>query len=554
MPKAQFFDAGFHSGRIIQYLAAIYGTLQQVVGELAQNFIDSEANQAHIILDLKERSLTSIDNGGGATRGEIQGNIQNLGFSRKPTKKGKTLIGRKGVGNLAPLALASDDSRWSITTHSMRGNEGRTWFEVSLDAKGLADKREVQFEKSELEPGFKLMDTYGNVIKGATTRVCITCLQPAALVEVRRMKNPATWLCQALAATYSASLLRTGIKIVVTVKTDDENEDTDAVRPQFFQGEPKKVVMTSRTGKEVVFDWYVMKTSPKKGGKLLFTHEDLVSFPMLNQKEVWGLVRPVFGSGFFQGYIRVPRGFCSLVPARTRFEPNQDLEDLIDVIARFHDQYAEPWLKEIVRENRESKSTKILKNVIDRIAPLFDEFPGLMDAFKGFDQGPGRPPANPDLFHLRTKKPGGSKPAKGKGGPEPKEGEDTGRTIGASSTGNVVKCSKGFSVKLVEADPTSPYGINWRIRIGDTGFEKGMMVLNRSHPDWVASEAQNEAAQDTYLTLLLLETMAASKIAEERAAIFKEEFETAFLRLRKPLVPRIPNVGKKSEVEEEEEE
>jgi MinD superfamily P-loop ATPase len=109
----------------------------------------------------------------------------------------------------------------------------------------------------------------------------------------------------------------------------------------------------------------------------------------------------------------------------------------------------------------------------------------------------------------------------------------------------------GLTVRVTEADPASIHGVKWRVRLGDEGRNKGAILINRSHIDFLEAERAGWSAERTYMLLLLLMSISLPLAdTPERAEVFREEFEEKFLRFSKPLIPKIPSKAKKQAEDE----
>lgn len=538
---------GFHTGRIVQYLAATYGRWDQVVCELVQNFLDARASEAQITIDLKHNRLMAWDNGEGATMEEMRRRFENIGepIKARIAKKRGPQIGRRGIGNLAPIALRTETSVWSFFSHKPKSRDHQRWFQITLDMAKLDLKKELDLPSKHMPPGFKPFDFKGNVVAGVNTLVAMTDLEPTSLRELTKLaeggENAASTVAHSVAETFSATLLRLKPKVVIHVIDSSGVTRSEIVKPQKYPGEKREVQMG-----EVGFEIYVTKTPIKKKIRLHVEHEELINFALSGQKDLWELVGPVLGSGHFQGIIRTSLG--ELVPNRTRLKYNDEYSRFCDAVIEFTTNHAERWLGEIRERAREDRVSRVVEEVLEKIAPFVEEYPDLLaEVFKATKNPVGRPTSEDQeegVFHRATR--GATKQAGGspKGG---RAARTKDKPDGASVIrgGTTLKHACGLSVKVIDADPSHPYGTRWRVRLGDVGLERGLVLLNRSHGDWVESESSGDSALHTYISLLILGTLATPWAATtERGQVFKEEFEENFLRFRGPLVPRIPSYGK----------
>ncbi|MCH8032715.1 MAG: ATP-binding protein [Bacteroidetes bacterium] len=89
----------------------LYRSFATVLGEAISNSWDASAQNVWLYIDKKENSLLIKDDGKGMTEDDFQNKFLKIGYSKRKDKnvkppKGRSFIGRKGIGKLALLSCA----------------------------------------------------------------------------------------------------------------------------------------------------------------------------------------------------------------------------------------------------------------------------------------------------------------------------------------------------------------------------------------------------------------------------------------------------------------
>lgn len=538
--KLRGIKVGFHQGNIIRYIADAYGTVMQVVLEVVQNMLDKRAVAALIELDLVNRTLTTFDNGDGASKPEMRERIGNIGKHLKRLDD----IGGKGIGNLSAIGILGPGGKYRLTTHPKSTAQGYTTYVMDYD---MTDEAEVEFGELDQPAGFRL-EHRGEVVKAMTTSVLVTNIQPSAILELERAENPAIALADRLSETYSKRFAtepkKTYIVRVIGADRDGTKVWERVVEPQRFPGTKK--IFSENCGEfgTVVFETFFTEKRVKTP-RFFVDHQGKFTFPARNL-EVWSLLKHVFGSGYVQGVVHVP--FGELTASRKTFRPSPETTALYYAMIEVASQIDE-ILKQVHQEEKMCRYTAIVGNVLDRLKPIFDRMPELLSSeFKGA-VAKGRPPVDSHAVVKRT--------ASGRGGSRRRRdsGEivrravrrEPGAHIGHGPAGRFKMSHRcGITVILEEADPASDLGTAWRVRVGTEKEEKGAVIINISHADWKAAKGGkkvNTAALDTYVSMLIAEVLSAEGMPKDHGRIFRTEFEEVFLEFQSLFVPRIPQQG-----------
>lgn len=112
---------------ILTQIANLYPTFSVAIKELVSNAFDADAQNVHIIVDLKDRFLKVEDDGVGLTPQDISSSLLRIGSSLKKfkdnyTKGGRSRIGCKGIGFLAPSNFCESIIIRSSTRKNIRYN------------------------------------------------------------------------------------------------------------------------------------------------------------------------------------------------------------------------------------------------------------------------------------------------------------------------------------------------------------------------------------------------------------------------------------------------
>ncbi len=89
----------------------LYSSIPAVLSEIVANAWDADANSVSITLDTEKKEIRIKDDGDGMTMQEVKARFLRVGYRRRKsqpaiTKKNRQVMGRKGIGKLAPLAIS----------------------------------------------------------------------------------------------------------------------------------------------------------------------------------------------------------------------------------------------------------------------------------------------------------------------------------------------------------------------------------------------------------------------------------------------------------------
>lgn len=129
---------------VVPYIGPdLYSNVPAVISELIANAWDSSATQVKIDIDLKKDTIAIEDNGNGMSISDLNNKYLRIGYKKRSEKsstfsvngKERHVMGRKGIGKLAPFALAEE-----LEIQSANGQEEKVgcvikWaeFKIAID-------------------------------------------------------------------------------------------------------------------------------------------------------------------------------------------------------------------------------------------------------------------------------------------------------------------------------------------------------------------------------------------------------------------------------------
>ena len=138
---------------VLQHLGLnLYSNVPAVLSEVVANAWDADAGQVRIELDKAQGRIVIEDDGCGMTRDEIIDRFLLVGYQRRlgqpgpTTGKGRSPMGRKGIGKLSLFSIAN-----LITVETIRDG-GRTALRMHLDAvRAAIENNQGEYQPEELE-------------------------------------------------------------------------------------------------------------------------------------------------------------------------------------------------------------------------------------------------------------------------------------------------------------------------------------------------------------------------------------------------------------------
>lgn len=97
----------------------LYSNVPAVLSEIVANAWDADAEEVDIIIDPKENIISIYDNGSGMNLADINQKYLMVGYSKRTnepplTSKGRSPMGRKGIGKLSVFSIADTAEIFSV--------------------------------------------------------------------------------------------------------------------------------------------------------------------------------------------------------------------------------------------------------------------------------------------------------------------------------------------------------------------------------------------------------------------------------------------------------
>lgn len=128
----------------------LYSNVPAVLTEVVANAWDADATKVYIHINNKEGYITIEDNGHGMTYESLINKYLNVGYERRgvngeydKTPSGRPVMGRKGVGKLAPFSIAD-----IIEVYTTSNGEKNA---IQLDAKEIEEKGDKGYDAVSLD-------------------------------------------------------------------------------------------------------------------------------------------------------------------------------------------------------------------------------------------------------------------------------------------------------------------------------------------------------------------------------------------------------------------
>ncbi|MEJ7822869.1 MAG: ATP-binding protein [Chitinophagaceae bacterium] len=144
----------------------LYRSFVTVLGEAISNSWDADAKNVWIYIDKTKNNLIIKDDGNGMTDDDFQNRFLKIGYSKRKDKtvvapKGRSFIGRKGIGKLALLSCAD-----TITVISKTKNTSYTGGVIDNSGLDKAITKDLTPEKYPLQTWTKKKNSFQEYLKG----------------------------------------------------------------------------------------------------------------------------------------------------------------------------------------------------------------------------------------------------------------------------------------------------------------------------------------------------------------------------------------------------
>ena len=459
-------------------------------------------------------------------------------------RKGPKDIGEKGIGNLAPTAIAR---LYRMITRKRDAKPKTSFFQISLDREAIEGKAEVAFDYKWLESGFSL--TSGGEV--ASTFIDVKDIEPAALRQLAKEANPAQFLADFLAEAFSAKIRETEIRLEIVVISEDGTQTKVMVKPIQFPGRREVIEIPTPRG-PVTFEMYLSRTQTKNP-KIEVNHQNRSSFPLQGVEMLWHEVAGFFNLGHIQGEIHL--NFGVMTPDRNGLMANSDLDVFHDAVIKFVTQYGQPWITRLRAQFKNEHLQDLALRTIKGFERSFAGFQELLQQFRGPNLPPSaKPTTGGTLVKTRTVPPPPLPPKKKKPEdvptlirpvtpkppvtplpPAPPKPTPTGKKPPTKTPTTPTKAEPearvdepekkvrvegqgGLVILFHEGDEETGY--KWHIRLGENGEERGCLIFNIAHPDFTAAEQKGDMSLRQYMTYYITVMLVKTLLTPEEWRVF----------------------------------
>ena len=370
-----------HQGQALRRIAETYGSLVDMVLEIIQNAIDSEAPNIWLTLNLKKRSIVVQDNGVGASVTKFETSLASvLETQKKPDK-----LGRFGIGLIAPLGKCE---RFVFTSCPKQEATFTEWVFES-DAV-IAQKNDVTVPSTVRKDLRFSRNGNGGVYWRTEMRV--ERFRRDLRVAQHLQKDRLT---REIQERFSQAMKRRDVTIHATIIDDEGERDHWDIKAQEYRGAPiPEAKISDRRHGETTFRLFL---SPKKGrsfvGKGVGIGErgndfrvDFTTFLLRSGKDyVATEVAKAFQSGTFEGEV-IGSGI-KLRADRLSFEQNEGLVSFCSQINQWFSDVGREHLEEVESQTRAERYQRNGVSSLRVLRRVFEIHPIFRDIIESFKQG-----------------------------------------------------------------------------------------------------------------------------------------------------------------------
>lgn len=356
---------GFHEGRISNMLAQRYPKLHDVILEIIQNQIDSNAEKAEILIDLKKGKVNACDNGDGTSKSDFENAISKICRSIKTDSTRRGGLKPLGQFGIALISPANKCERYSFISRSpMKEQPG--FIEYIFD--GIADPNlsEIPGIPFKARPDLDKQNLQWN-----TFVVLRNLVKDKTITEINLDK-----LVQDVIERYGEAIRESKIELKITfISRDGFPKEVNIVPPEFEGEQLDAVSYTDEKTGNVKFEIYLRsKAEPISKLKFLFTT------PKSSYRIPWRLVAKqaeghighkqmeILSNGFLEGLITIDK--LDFLPERNAFVENDALTNFFKLLEKWCDEVAAPLVRWISERKRSAKFQEVAR----RSLALIDEY------------------------------------------------------------------------------------------------------------------------------------------------------------------------------------
>ncbi|MFB3882032.1 MAG: ATP-binding protein [Armatimonadota bacterium] len=501
---------GLHEGNILRYVTSLYSDPFDVVREAVQNALDERPSRIDVTLDLRKLETAIRDDGRGMSRQQMRERLKSIGLSSKAGDP--DAIGEKGIGLLAPLAIAE---RATLVSRP-RGQQGE-WHQLVMRRSDLGGE-EVNFPIS-AHPG---LSSEG----GWSTLLRVQGISKAAARKLGRVED----LTDHLADAFDDALRRQSaprLVLRITRQLPSGRWITEETRVEAAEFPGRKDERTIETSSGPVRFRFWLSSEKAKKPVFRVEHQGRTSFP-LRDLEQYRDVADVFDSGYVQGSVRVD--FCTLRADRHGFEWDEHFDQFLEAL-RAAAADLRQWLADFQDQQKEQRLVQLLQDVLMDLEEFFRQHPEHVPPAMRALISAGHTGADKNKLDTRAAGRRRAKTATKRDVP-PLPARDVTReqkrrrhsaVVGAGGKKQDVAEQSGLTVRY-ETD----FGGKWRSK-----FRNGSIVLNIGHQDYADAESRGQRSERLYLSQLVWFECSSLAVSHSQTPqlFFRQTFENEYFPL-----------------------
>jgi hypothetical protein len=369
---------GAHLGKVMYRLARNYGDVPSVAKEIVQNAIDSGALKIDVTINSQQRTMVVLDNGSGASTEKVTLALDSIGDTLKESDK----FGQFGLGLISPISIAS---HFTFTTCPQPHKEGyRQYLFITKD---IAKQRRPVIPGSTIpqlkhDPNGKTWWRTMVNVRGITK-------------DKRTSEVSLEGLINDIALAFGEKIREKQINVLVSIIDENGKEFSAKVEAPEFSGESLGRVEFAagevmEAGK-VLFDLYIARiTKGGRKGNIAFGTLDNPSrittkqFVVCTSHILKQEVAKALISGLFEGRILCQN--IILHADRTRFEDNDALFALCEVLEHWWKLDGQKWIKK-VEEDTDDERFQAIGNQAMKFGELLLKQPLFSSVFAEIEVG-----------------------------------------------------------------------------------------------------------------------------------------------------------------------
>ncbi|MFA7216692.1 MAG: ATP-binding protein [Candidatus Paceibacterota bacterium] len=502
-----------HMGNVIGLLSQNYGSGFEIVREAVQNSIDEGATKIFISIHCTRGIIKIYDNGGGATRQEIEEKFNNIGLSSKRNDPDK--MGCKGIGNLAGLSVAEE---WQFI--SKKGNQ--PFILYTFNKKELIKGNDINLYAEELP--IKQIDRDCPFEAKSLLR-----LIGVSEVTLKQLGNEEV-IEKTLKEAFNVKLRMRNIELRVSYCDFKNKTKQFLVKPVKYRGAEMEVV-SQDTPKGFVDFAFFHNPTPIQHPSILVRHQGVYSIPLGNffkMKILPDRVEHLFSKGYFEGEIRL--GFCTVNGARSAFNQDEDLKYFVEAVTTFAEDVLRPIIEQFEQADRQERWKRIAEGVLKTMRAHFQKNSTLIPPqlratiFRSVDpkdQGAGSEDVGVKKTATSKKKTDRPNLAPDALKEQKKESE---RNRLSGGTGKqktkIVDFSEGLGIQFIHPDPETD-----RFRWHSRTSKEGVIQVNVVNNEFLEAEKRGQSVMARYLMTLLHKELTCASLVPVDAKSFDAGFE-----------------------------